>query len=188
MNFMVGDELVICVLTIYLFAARGCVMLKFAAGIIMGTTYKLLGGDGKEYGPVTLEQLQSWLKEGRVTAATQILRSDLNVWHPASDYGELGLGEAPAPAPSTESGVNRPDQGGHPAESVEFERRIRSGGSWFYWIAGLSLANTIVSASGGGVGFVIGLTITQVIDHFVRGAEGGAKAVALVLNVGVAGV
>ena len=45
-----------------------------------------------------------------------------------------------------------------------------------------------MSASGGGVGFVIGLTIAQVIDHFVRGAEGGAKAIALVLNVGVAGV
>jgi len=48
------------------------------------------------------------------------------------------------------------------------EQQFRNGVNQFYWIAGLSLVNTIISLSGGGVTFVIGLAITQFIDAFVR--------------------
>jgi len=34
--------------------------------------YKIIGADGKEYGPVSFEQLQNWLTQRRINARTQI--------------------------------------------------------------------------------------------------------------------
>jgi len=53
------------------------------------TTYKIIGGDGAEYGPVGLDELKRWVMDGRVGAATQIWRSDASRWAPASSYSEL---------------------------------------------------------------------------------------------------
>src|SRR5690348_15095618 len=55
----------------------------------METNYKIIGGDGREYGPVTLDELKSWIRDGRVGHQTQIWRSDLNSWLAASQYQEL---------------------------------------------------------------------------------------------------
>ena len=155
----------------------------------MDITYKILGTDGKEYGPVTVEQLQAWSKEGRVTAATQVLRSDVNAWHPASNYTELGLGAA---SPAGQTATHDSGSGAMPApatgELAELDKRLKSGGSWFYWIAGLSLVNSIVAFSGSGYGFIVGLSITQVIDSLLQSAGGGARAIALALDVIAAGV
>ncbi|MCP4641532.1 MAG: hypothetical protein GY851_13905 [bacterium] len=46
----------------------------------------------------------------------------------------------------------------------ELTRRHRNGANWFYWIAGLSLVNSIVLLVGGGFAFVVGLGITQLVD------------------------
>src|SRR5262245_46155224 len=104
-------------------------------------TYKVLGGDGQEYGPVNLEELRGWLAEGRVTAATQLWRSDLNAWRAASAFSELGLGNpsaAPAASVPQDPASAQPAAAGSADEILELNRRVRSGGSWFYWIAGLS--------------------------------------------------
>lgn len=55
----------------------------------MDFTYKIVGGDGREYGPVSLDALHEWIHAGRVDVATPVLRSDLAVWKPADDYLEL---------------------------------------------------------------------------------------------------
>jgi uncharacterized RDD family membrane protein YckC len=55
----------------------------------METNYKIIGGDGREYGPVTLDELKGWVRDGRIGRQTQIWRSDLNSWLPASQYQEL---------------------------------------------------------------------------------------------------
>ena len=34
--------------------------------------YKIIGGDQKEYGPVTADQLRAWITEGRVNGLTSI--------------------------------------------------------------------------------------------------------------------
>lgn len=44
------------------------------------------------------------------------------------------------------------------------ESQFHNGASWFYWIAALSLLNTLVSLFNGSIGFISGLGITQVID------------------------
>jgi uncharacterized RDD family membrane protein YckC len=53
------------------------------------TQYKIIGGDGREYGPATLDELKSWVHDGRVAGATPIWRSDTGLWSPASHFTEL---------------------------------------------------------------------------------------------------
>lgn len=55
----------------------------------METTYKIIGGDGAEYGPVGLDELKRWVLDGRVGTGTQVWRSDVGRWAPASGYSEL---------------------------------------------------------------------------------------------------
>ena len=42
--------------------------------------YKILGGDGKEYGPVSVETLQQWINEGRANAQTQVQAEGSTEW------------------------------------------------------------------------------------------------------------
>ena len=66
--------------------------------------------------------------------------------------------------------------------------QLKSGASWFYWIAALSLINSIAAASGSDWRFIVGLGITQVFDGIGAGFEGSGKIVALVLDLLAAGV
>lgn len=141
----------------------------------MDTTYKILGGDGKEYGPATLEQMLGWIRDGRVNAGTQVWRNDQNAWVSARQLPELQLSAPPPAAP--------PLAGAIPIDRMHLVSRMRSGGSWFYWIAGLSLINSISTFTGSGLGFIVGLGITRIVDN-----ETDSRAIALAINVLIAGV
>jgi hypothetical protein len=52
-------------------------------------------------------------------------------------------------------------------KKISLQRSMKGGLGWFYWIAGLSLINTVVFFFGGSITFVVGLGITQFIDGFV---------------------
>jgi uncharacterized RDD family membrane protein YckC len=56
----------------------------------MQAEYKIIGGDDVEYGPATLEELKSWIRDGRVAGMTKVWRNDLAQWLPAGRYAELG--------------------------------------------------------------------------------------------------
>ncbi len=51
---------------------------------------------------------------------------------------------------------------------LTLERQAKSGVDWFFWIAGLSLINTVISLFGGTLTFVMGLGATLVVDVFAR--------------------
>src|SRR5690349_4952776 len=51
--------------------------------------YKIIGGDGREYGPVSLDELKSWVREGRIGRDSLIARSDVGVWLSADKFSEL---------------------------------------------------------------------------------------------------
>ncbi|MBC8002723.1 MAG: RDD family protein [Opitutaceae bacterium] len=57
----------------------------------METSYKIIGGDGREYGPASLDELKAWIREGRVGHATQVWRSDNTIWAAAEQFQELGF-------------------------------------------------------------------------------------------------
>jgi len=65
-------------------------------------------------------------------------------------------------------------------------RIMRGGANWFYWIAGLSMVNSLIFAFGGEWNFIIGLAYTQIIDAFsdVMITEGGPEVLRL-LAVGL---
>ena len=56
------------------------------------------------------------------------------------------------------------------------EKQFEKGAKWFYWIAGLSVVNSVVALSGVAWAFVVGLGITQVVDAIVVHEEAGLKA------------
>ena len=65
-------------------------------------------------------------------------------------------------------------------EVEECRKQMQSGARWFFWIAGLSLINSIAAATNSNWSFLAGLGITQFISGFALGlAEdlGGAVTV-----------
>ena len=60
--------------------------------------YNIIGVDGREYGPISLEQLRQWQTEGRVNAQTRVLVAGETNWKTIADLTELS---APATPPST---------------------------------------------------------------------------------------
>jgi len=62
-------------------------------------SFRIIGGDGQEYGPTDLATLQQWAREGRVVGSTRVWDSRLGDWQPAARIPELAevLGIAPVP-------------------------------------------------------------------------------------------
>lgn len=59
--------------------------------------YKVIGADGREYGPVPVEQLRLWIKEGRANAQTQAQLVGATEWKPlgaSPEFADL-LGTPP---------------------------------------------------------------------------------------------
>lgn len=56
--------------------------------------YKIIGGDGKQYGPVTEEQIRTWISEGRASGQTQVQREGETEWQPLSGFPEFAAGLA----------------------------------------------------------------------------------------------
>jgi hypothetical protein len=80
-----------------------------------------------------------------------------------------------------------------PAMMAEMERRtavmnitraVKYGANNFYWIAGLSVVNSLISIFGGGMVFVIGLGVTLVIDWVAQGVSQDAGGSPIVLGMG----
>jgi len=62
-------------------------------------TFKIIGGDGNEYGPVDLATLQQWAREGRLARESRVWDSRTGGWQSALQVAELaGVFGAPAAA------------------------------------------------------------------------------------------
>jgi prepilin-type processing-associated H-X9-DG protein len=64
-------------------------------------TYRIIGADQKEYGPVDRDQIRAWIAQGRVNAGTQVRSDESGGWKRLADFSEFsrefGTG---APSPS----------------------------------------------------------------------------------------
>ena len=60
--------------------------------------YTIIGGDQKEYGPVTEEQLRLWIAEGRVNAQTTVRTEGTTEWRPLADLPEFAESVRPMSA------------------------------------------------------------------------------------------
>jgi hypothetical protein len=63
--------------------------------------YRIIGADGKEYGPISTDQMRQWIAEGRVNMQTRVLAEGTSDWKPLSEFPEFStaapLPGAPAP-------------------------------------------------------------------------------------------
>jgi hypothetical protein len=75
-------------------------------------------------------------------------------------------------------------------EAGTYRQQMQSGARWFYWIAGLSLVNSIAALSNSNWSFLAGLGITQFISGFALGLSedlgGAVTVIAMILDVFVA--
>ena len=51
--------------------------------------YRIIGGDQKEYGPVTAEQLRQWITEGRLSGQSLVQAEGDGEWKPLSTFPEF---------------------------------------------------------------------------------------------------
>jgi prepilin-type processing-associated H-X9-DG protein len=77
--------------------------------------YKIIGGDKKEYGPVTAAQLRQWIQDRRVNAQTQVQVAGADAWQTAGALPEFAedfaaasaAPRSPAEAPALEARRSR---------------------------------------------------------------------------------
>jgi len=71
--------------------------------------YKIIGTDGKEYGPVTADQLRHWIAENRANAQTLVQAAGSNEWKPLGTLADFSTAMPPAPAaPPPPPGLKTP--------------------------------------------------------------------------------
>jgi hypothetical protein len=156
-------------------------------GIPMDLMYMVRGADGKEYGPVSLEQLNGWIRENRLKAEQEIKRSDMQHWAAANAFEELksmftqSTGAPPTIGPTAPTGTEKP-------QAAAAMAQMKSGASWFYWVAVLSMVNSVSAFAGSTWRFILGLGVTQLIDEFGNSLGTAGKGVALGLDLLAAGV
>ncbi len=73
-------------------------------------------------------------------------------------------------------------------ERLKIEGQIKGGASWFFWIAGLSIINTIIFLAGAQWSFIIGLGVTQLVAGVASEAGSSAKIVAFIVTLIFAGI
>lgn len=94
------------------------------------------------------------------------------------------MSDAPVPANDPVQGI----EGQKAEELAQLVNRFQSGASWFYWIAGLSVVNSVIMLFEGQWSFIIGLGITQAVDGIMREVGGSAPIVGFVIDLVVAGI
>jgi len=87
-------------------------------------------------------------------------------------------------APAVYSGI-----GSVNIENLEqIKKQLKSGASWFYWIAGLSLINTVLILRGSDMNFIIGLGITLIADFLAKEIGSLGIVIALIFDIVVAAI
>jgi hypothetical protein len=51
--------------------------------------YRIIGADGREYGPVTADQVREWISDGRVNAQTRVLAEGTAQWKLLTEFLEF---------------------------------------------------------------------------------------------------
>jgi len=79
--------------------------------------YRIIGADGKTYGPIPVEQLKQWIREGRTNAHTQTLAEGATEWRPLGALPEFASHFAPPVPPVIGPPGPGPAGGGRPLQT-----------------------------------------------------------------------
>jgi TM2 domain-containing membrane protein YozV len=61
--------------------------------------YKIIGADGRQYGPANLEQMRRWIAENRVRPETLVQAEGSPDWKPLTSFPELAASFTASPPP-----------------------------------------------------------------------------------------
>ena len=70
--------------------------------------YKVIGADGKEYGPITAEQVRQWIRERRLNNQSLVQSEGETGWKPLSFHSDFATDLAQASPPVTAAGATGP--------------------------------------------------------------------------------
>jgi hypothetical protein len=102
--------------------------------------YRVIGVDGREYGPVTLEQLHQWKTEGRINSQA-LVREDMGrAWKPLADWPVSPQSAVP---PITESVTDDANSGWLVRHFRRHERRTPGQFLWRVSLEGFVVAAII---------------------------------------------
>jgi len=91
--------------------------------------YKIIGGDGKEYGPITAELLRQWVSEGRASGQSLVQAEGAANWQPLGSLpGFADLLHGPASIPEVLEGA---------AEARQAALRLATPAGWALQIIGI---------------------------------------------------
>ena len=62
--------------------------------------YRIIGADGKEYGPITASQVLQWITEGRANAQTRAVLEGTTDWKPLTEFAEFSQAFVTTPGPA----------------------------------------------------------------------------------------
>jgi hypothetical protein len=91
----------------------------------------------------------------------------------------MSLGQGVGPAPSIADVT---------AQKLRAEQLVKAAAGWFLWIGGLSVVNSIAGLAGGGVHFIVGLGITQVVDALAHQIGSSGLVLDIIINGFVVGI
>jgi hypothetical protein len=127
--------------------------------------YRIIGADGKAYGPITTNQLKQWITEGRANAQTKVLMEGATHWQTVADFPEFAEAlAAKSPPPVVSASGPKPDANALAAEILARDYRIEIGSclarSWnlltrhFWLIVGAAFVLGLIQ---GAVGVLAGV-------------------------------
>lgn len=73
------------------------------------------------------------------------------------------------------------------AAKAQLQAKMQSGGDWFFWIAGLSVVNTLMATFQSNTRFILGLAYTEIVDAIAQRSGGGA-GIGMAVSILIAGI
>src|SRR5512137_441108 len=129
--------------------------------------YKIIGADGKEYGPISADQLRQWITEGRANGQTRVLADGTTEWKTLSELPQFAAALGARVTPPTQPPVvGAVDAEALAREILARDYRLQIGScvsrSWalvmrhFWLIVGASFVLSLIE---GAVGLLAGVCV-----------------------------
>jgi hypothetical protein len=121
--------------------------------------YKIIGADGRQYGPVTADQVKVWLASNRANGQTMAQAEGSSEWRPLSQFAEFSSLLTQSAAPPLLAG------------GEELKSRLAAG-LFGIFLGGLGVHRFYLGYTGMGITQIIVTVITCGIGHLWGVIEG----------------
>jgi TM2 domain-containing membrane protein YozV len=125
--------------------------------------YKIVGKDGQQYGPVTAEQVRSWIAENRANAQTQAQAEGTQDWKPLGSFAEFAADLKPPPLSETAP----PTLAVPPSTSVARDSNRIAAGVCGILLGGLGVHKFILGYTGAGLIMLLITLLTCGLAYWV---------------------